>query len=195
MLKKLILSSSLFDSIFKILKDYIQPILSNLILVSGIYVIESMNAETQLKIILGVIYGVIYILSAGVSRNIYRLNQWWPSDQLMDITFEIFGIIFFVLALAIKTRLMFVVIVFYLVLYLLKDGRRPLVVDVFGDYMKRNERATVMSIESQIRSLLMVILAPVFGFIAHRFSIAVLFFLIGIFILVFNRFVKVKDKL
>jgi len=61
--------------------------------------------------------------------------------------------------------------------------------------MKRNERATVMSIESQIRSLLMVILAPVFGFIAHRFSIAVLFFMIGVFILIFNRFLKVKDKL
>src|SRR6056297_3101450 len=193
--KKIIFSSSLFDSIFKILKDYIQPILSNLILVSGIYVIESMNAEIQLKIILGVIYGVIYIFSAWVSRNIYRLNQWWHSDQLMDITFEIFGITFFVLALAIKTKLMFVVIVFYLLLYLLKDGRRPLAVDVFGDYMKRNERATVLSIESQIRSLLMIILAPIFGFIAHRFSIAVLFFLIGIFILVFNRFVKVKDKL
>jgi len=195
MLKKIILSSSLFDSIFKILKDYIQPILSNLVLVPGIYVIESMNAETQLKIILGVIYGVIYIFSAWGSRNIYRLNQWWPSDQLMDITFEMFGIIFFVLALAIKTRLMFVVIVFYLVLYLLKDGRRPLVVDVFGDYMKRNERATVMSIESQSRSLLMVILAPIFGFIAHHFSISVLFFLIGVFILVFNRFLKVKDRL
>lgn len=76
------------------MKDYIQPILSNLILVSGIYVIESINAETQLKIILGVIYGVIYIFSAGVSRNIYRLNQWWPSDQLMDITFEIFELYF-----------------------------------------------------------------------------------------------------
>ena len=71
---------------------------------------------------------------------------------------------------------------------------RPLVVDVFGDYMKRDERATVMSIESQSRSFLMVILAPIFGFIAHRFSIAVLFFLIGVFVLIFNRFIKVKNK-
>jgi MFS family permease len=191
-LKKIILSSSLFDAIFKILKDYIQPILSNLILISGIHAIVSINVGTQLKIILGVIYGVIYIFSAMVSRNIYLLNQKWPSDHLMDISFTLFGITFFILAFAIKTKLMLIVIVLFLLLYLLKDARRPLVVDVFGDYMKKDERATVMSVESQIRSFFMIILAPLFGYIAHSFSISILFFMIGVFILILGRLVKVR---
>jgi MFS family permease len=192
MLRKIILSSSVFDAIFKSLKDYIQPILSNLILASGTYFISSMDAEVQLKIALGIIYGVIYIFSAGVSRNIYRLNTKWSSADLMDVSFVIFGVTFFVLAFTIKKEFITIVILLYLLLYLLKDGRRPLVVDVFGNYMKKDERATVMSIESQTRSLLMVILAPLMGYIAHRFNIPTLFFIIGLFLLIINYFIRVK---
>ncbi|HCL90621.1 MAG TPA: hypothetical protein DHW70_04815 [Candidatus Atribacteria bacterium] len=194
-LRKVVISSSLFDAIFKVLKDYIQPILKDIILVSGIYIVASMEATTQLKIILGLIYGVMYIFSSWVSRNVYRLNLKYNSDKLMDISFDILGIVFFITFFAIKTKIMLAVILLYFFLYLLKDGRRPLAVDVFGDYMKRDERATVMSIESQVGSLFMIVLAPLFGYIADRFSIATLFFIVGLSILVLNRFLRVEKPL
>ena len=193
-LRKVVVSSSLFDAIFKVLKDYIQPILKELILVSGIYIVASMEAATQLKIILGIIYGVMYIFSSWVSRNVYRLNLKFKSDKLMDISFDILGIVFFMMFFAIKTKIMLVVILLYFFLYPLKDGRRPLVVDVFGDYMKKNERATVLSIDSQLSSLFMIILAPLFGYIADRFGIAILFLAIALSILVLNRFLRVEKN-
>lgn len=193
-LRKVVISSSLFDAIFKVLKDYIQPILKDIILVSGIYIVVSMEADTQLKIILGLIYGVMYIFSSWVSRNVYRLNLKFKSDKLMDISFDILGVVFFIMFFAIKTKIMLAVILLYFFLYLLKDGRRPLAVDVFGDYMKKNERATVMSIESQVGSFFMIVLAPLFGYIADKFSIATLFFVVGLSILVLNRFLRVGKK-
>lgn len=194
-LRKVVISSSLFDAIFKVLKDYIQPILKDIILVSGIYIVVSMEADNQLKIILGLIYGVMYIFSSWVSRNVYRLNLKFKSDKLMDISFDILGIVFFIMFFAIKTKIMLAVILLYFFLYLLKDGRRPLAVDVFGDYMRKNERATVMSIESQVGSFFMIVLAPLFGYIADRFGIAILFFGIGLSILILNRFLRVgKNK-
>ena len=193
-LRKVVISSSLFDAIFKVLKDYIQPILKEIILVSGIYIVASMEAATQLKIILGIIYGVMYIFSSWISRNVYRLNLKFKSDKLMDISFDILGVVFFIMFFAIKTKIMLVVILLYFSLYLLKDGRRPLAVDVFGDYMKRDERATVMSIESQVGSLFMIVLAPLFGYIADRFGIAILFFVIGLSILILNRFLRVETR-
>jgi len=193
-LRKVVVSSSLFDAIFKVLKDYIQPILKDIILVSGIYIVASMEAATQLKIILGLIYGVMYIFSSWVSRNVYRLNLKFNSDKLMDISFDILGIVFFTMFIAIKTKIMLVVILLYFFLYLLKDGRRPLAVDVFGDYMKKNERATVISIESQVGSFFMIVLAPLFGYIADRFGIAMLFLVIGLSILVLNRFLRVEKN-
>ena len=193
-LRRVVISSSLFDAIFKVIKDYIQPILKDIILVSGIYIVVSMEAATQLKIILGLIYGVMYIFSSWVSRNVYRLNLKYNSDRLMDISFDILGIVFFIMFFAIKTNIMLAIILLYFFLYLLKDGRRPLAVDVFGDYMKRDERATVMSIESQVGSLFMIVLAPLFGYIADRFGIATLFFIVGLSILVLNRFLRVEVR-
>ena len=191
-LKKVILSSSLFDGIFKILKDYIQPILQDIILVSGIYAVAAMDADTRLKIILGIIYGVIYIFSSMVSRNVYRLNLKIKSNRLMDISFDIFSILFLILFFAIRLEMIVLVILLYFVFYLLKDGRRPLVVDVFGDTMRKTERVTVLSVESQTRSLFMIILAPVFGYIADGFGIATLFFVIGFSLLILNRFLRVE---
>ena len=193
-LRKVAVSSSLFDAIFKVLKDYIQPILNDIILVSGIYVIASMEAATQLKIILGIIYGVIYIFSSWVSRNVYRLNLKFNSDKLMDISFDILGIVFFITFFAIKTKIMLIVILLYFFLYLLKDGRRPLAVDVFGDYMKKNERATVLSIDSQLSSFFMIVLAPLFGYIADKFGVATLFLVVGLSILLLNRFLRVEKN-
>jgi len=194
-LRKVAVSSSLFDAIFKVLKDYIQPILNDIILVSGIYVVASMEAATQLKIILGIIYGVIYIFSSWVSGNVYRLNQKFNSDKLMDISFDILGAVFFITFFAIKTKIMLIVILLYFFLYLLKDGRRPLAVDVFGDYMKKNERATVLSIDSQLSSFFMIVLAPLFGYIADRFGVATLFLVVGLSILLLNRFLRVEKNL
>jgi len=194
LLRTVVVSSSLFDAIFKVLKDYIQPILNDIILISGIYVVASMEAATQLKIILGIVYGVMYIFSSWVSRNVYRLNLKFKSGKLMDISFDILGIVFFIMFFAVKTKIMLVVILLYFSLYLLKDGRRPLVVDVFGDCMKKNERATVLSIDSQLSSLFMIVLAPLFGYIADRFGIAMLFLVIGLSILVLNRFLRVEKN-
>jgi len=52
-----------------------------------------------------------------------------------------------------------------------------------------------MSIESQVGSFFMIVLAPLFGYIADRFGIAILFFVIGVSILILNRFLRVgKNK-
>ncbi|KGG80055.1 hypothetical protein Y919_08400 [Caloranaerobacter azorensis H53214] len=192
-LMKVLISSSLYDGIFKTIKDYIQPILQTTILLMGASYIANLDSDSQIKVILGITYGIFYIFSSMASRNIYKLNKYLPSSKLMQISFDIMGILSVVLYFAIKFKLIYLVVGLYFVLYVLKDGRRPLVVDVCGDYMNKNERATVMSIDSQLKSLFVVILAPLFGFIADKFSIQVLFLIIGISMLVINRLLNLAN--
>ncbi|SHH57770.1 Major Facilitator Superfamily protein [Caloranaerobacter azorensis DSM 13643] len=192
-LMKVLISSSLYDGIFKTIKDYIQPILQTTILLMGASYIVNLDSDSQIKVILGITYGIFYIFSSMASRNIYKLNKYLPSSRLMQISFDIMGILSVVLYFAIKFKLIYLVVGLYFVLYVLKDGRRPLVVDVCGDYMNKNERATVMSIDSQLKSLFVVILAPLFGFIADKFSIQVLFLIIGISMLIINRLLNLAN--
>ena len=76
MLVKVLISSSLYDGIFKTIKDYIQPILQTTILLMGASYIANLDSDSQTKVILGITYGIFYIFSSMASRNIYRLNKY-----------------------------------------------------------------------------------------------------------------------
>lgn len=187
-LEKVLLSSSLYDSIFKTIKDYIQPIMVSLILTATALGFTHLNADDTVKVYLGIIYGIFYIFSSYASRNVYRLNDLAPSYTLMSVFFDIMGVASLVLFVALKTKLTVVVIMLFFVLYILKDARRPLFLDVCADHMDKEERATAMSVDSMLVALFMVVFGPLFGFIADHFSIGTLFLVIGIFILIANRF-------
>ena len=79
-------SSSLFDAVFKTVKDYIQPILIITITSLGIGFLK-FEEDVNKKIILGFIYGLFYIFSSAASRNVYRLNKLANSKALMNVFF------------------------------------------------------------------------------------------------------------
>jgi MFS family permease len=194
LLTKILISSALYDGIFKTIKDYIQPILKITILAVAASNLGSLNPESKVKVYLGIVYGTIYIFSSAASKNVYRLNKFKSSDKLMSITFDIASLLAILLFFSIKNNLTPAVIAIYFVLYVLKDARRPIVVDVCGDHMNKHQRATVMSIDSQLTSLFTIILAPLLGWLGDRFSIYLLFLIIGIFSLSVNRFLNISSE-
>jgi MFS family permease len=192
-LRIILISSSFYDAIFKSIKDYIQPILSVLIMASFIETTIEVK-EMKLKIYLGLIYGIFYIFSSFASKNVYKLTDRYSSSKLMEISFDIMGIICLIIFFGMKLDSMIFVILMFFILYILQDSRRPIFVDVSGDNMKKTERATVLSVDSQLRSFSVIILAPSFGYIADNYSINILFLIIGIIILIVNRFLKISKN-
>ena len=72
--------------------------------------------------------------------------------------------------------------------------RRPITVDYLGDIMSKDQRATILSVEALLRSFLVIIFAPLFGYVAEVYSIEVLFLWLGIFILFLNFFLLRGDN-
>jgi MFS family permease len=194
LLTKVLISSSLYDGIFKTIKDYIQPILKAAILTAAASGLASLSADRKVKVYLGVAYGIIYIFSSAASKNVYRLNKYHSSDKLMSLSFDIAALLAILLFFSIKHNMMPVVIALYFVLYVLKDARKTVVADVCGDHMNKHERATVMSIDSQLTSLFTIILAPLFGWIGDTFSIYMIFLFIGVISLSINRMLNISNK-
>jgi MFS family permease len=180
LLTKVIISSSLYDGIFKTIKDYIQPILKATILAAAASGLVNLSTDSKVKISLGVIYGIMYIFSAAASKHAYRLNRHQSSAKLMSTSFDIAGVIALLLYFSIKNNVTLAVIILFFILYILKDTRKTVVVDVCSDHMSKHERATVLSIDSQLTSLFTIVLAPLFGWIGDTFSLHVLFLFIGI---------------
>ena len=193
-LQKILVSSATYDGVFKAIKDYIQPILNTLLLAAGIGAFMSLDADQSLKVYLGIIYGVFYIFSSFASKNVYKLTKKLSSHRVFEVFFDVMGLLLLLLSFALRHEYMWIAIFTYFIIYLMKDARRPVFVDVCSDYMTKDQRATVLSIESQIRALLMVVMAPLFGWIADTYSIGDLFFGIGTLLLIVNRLLILKGS-
>lgn len=179
-LKNTILSSAVYDGVFRTIKDYIQPLILVLVMGKAIENLASFSQDEQSKIILGIMYFAFYMMSSQASKNIYRLTKNISADFLYNISFAINAIICIFLVYFIKSSMILGLMLSFLVLYLLKDVRRPLFVEISSRYMKKSERATMLSIESQVRAIIMIIIGPLFGYVADNYSLSTLFVLLAI---------------
>lgn len=193
-LVKVVLSSSVFDSIFKTIKDYIQPIFTLLLLSASIGTFLSFDADDSLKIYLGILYGFFYIFSSLASRNVFRLLKRVSAKFLFETFFILLASLSLLLVISVQYGWALLSMVLFLLLYVLKDARRPVFLDTLSDYVNKDERVTVLSIESQMTAMMMVGFGPLFGFIAEEFSIIVLFTSICIGLLVLSPLLKVRNK-
>jgi MFS family permease len=189
-LSKGLFSSSVYNSIFKSLKDYIQPImqLTILFLLADLgLTISTYNQDFYLAIILGLIYALFYLVSSYSSKNSYKFEEKIRSPKKsIDLLFYFFGVIIFVEAVFISLRFSFPIIFSYLFIYVSYNIRRPITVGYLGDKIEIQQRTTILSVESQLRTIFVIIFAPLFGFIAEAFSIAFLFYILSIAMIIFN---------
>jgi MFS family permease len=193
-LQKIVVSSSTFNAILKTIKDYIQPLLGAFVISAGASTLFNLSVEESLKVYLGLIYGVFYIFSSLSSRNVYRLVERVGSVRLFNIMYYVVALVSILMALSIHYALIIPVIVLYFILYIFLDARRPVFVDVCADNMSKRSRVTVLSIESQLRAITIVIIGPLFGFIAENYSMSMLFGFIGVLSLVIGIASRVSEE-
>jgi len=188
-LRRSIISSSSYDAVYKSIKDYIQPIVKVFIAVMiinlGLSSID-ISEENLVRIILGVLYSSFYLLSSISSRNAFKIkNLFKSSRKTMDIIYYSFSIVLILSAAFIWLQLPIVVVFLYLIIYVFANARRPIVIDYLGSIMKKEQRATILSAESQLKSIIVLAIAPLFGYIAD-YSIPLLFIIIAITLAVIN---------
>ncbi|MEM5948127.1 MFS transporter [Spirochaetia bacterium 38H-sp] len=178
-LLRVLINSAQFDASFKVTKDYIQPILKTMIMASPIMLFPFLEKEQNIKAILGITYALFYIFSAAASRNIYKLTKKTSSVNLLNTGYLILAILMAITALIIKLNIVILIPILFFALYIVKNARRPIIVDVLGDIIEKTERATVLSVDSQLRSIAMVVLSPLFGLIADTAGLSGAFIILG----------------
>ena len=188
-LRQGILTSSTYDAVFKTLKDYIQPIMKGLIGVLIIdFALQQYDADLVVKFALGIIYAIFYLLSSFASQNAYRVEKLVKNQKkALDILFDVFAILLLLESIFIWVEVPLIIVILYLLIYMIYNIRRPMVVGYIGELSPKSQRATVLSVESQMKSIFVFIFAPVFGLIADYFSIAAMFIVIAIIVAILNH--------
>lgn len=168
--RKGILSSSIFASAFKSVKDYLQPLLKSTIVSLPIFL--SLTDKQRSSILISIVYFILFFLTASASQNSGNFQRKMKSiTKSMNLTY-IFGILIIVLAgLIYHFRLYEIAIILFIILYLLQNLRRPLAMSYLSEIIPTQYTATGLSIESQLKTILVTVFAPILGFLADKLGI------------------------
>jgi MFS family permease len=163
-------SSAGFDALFKATKDYLQPILQTQAL--AIPILVGLSGDRRVAVVVGVLYFVIYLGTSFASSRagcVERRARSLPSA--VNATF-LLGLV--LLAFAGGTfwgGLTAVAVVAFLFVFAVQNLRRPMLVGYLSDLLPHRTMATGLSVETQIRTLLMAALAPLLGHLADRVGV------------------------
>lgn len=165
-LRRLILESMGFEGFFKSVKDYLQPILSQAALplaalfFSGI----ALSGEQQSVILIGPVYLSLYLLSALASRKSHFLVRKTGGEaSTARLIWAMMGAVMALLIPALYFSITWAMILGFVLLYILQNLWRPVLISRFDVHSNAAQGATVLSIESQAKSVATMILAPLLG--------------------------------
>ena len=176
-LRRLMSESMGYEGTFGALQDYLQPALQNAATVwlvsagalaslglAGSGGADEAASAREVALLVGPVYLVLYLISAAASRNAHRLAEiaggedaaarwlWWATTGL-------YGAI----ALGGYLATPAVVIPAFVGLHVLQNFWRPMLIGRVDAASDEHQGATVLSVESQAKSLATMVLAPVAG--------------------------------
>ncbi len=165
-LRRLVFESMGFEGVFKAAKDYLQPVIEAAALLAGAWLVLGVGLahRQRVALLVGSVYFVLYLASAAASRKAHRLAGLAGSEDsaaraLWGLFFLCFAGLLPCMLLGFETGM----IVFFALLFVLQNLWRPILISRFYGRCEESQAATVLSIESQAKTLATMILAPVMG--------------------------------
>ena len=155
-----------FEGFFKASKDYLQPILkaAALPLTAALFANIQLTGEQKSVFLIGPVFFILFILSALASRNAYRLvHNPGQEDNTARLLWGVSVVIFLALLPAMYYGVHWVMITGFIMVYVMQNLWRPILISRFDAHSDETKGATVLSIESQAKSVSTMIIAPMLG--------------------------------
>jgi hypothetical protein len=165
-LRRLIFESMGFEGFFKASKDYLQPILkaAALPVTAALFANIQLTGEQKSVFLIGPVFFLLFILSALASRNAYRLvDKPGEEDKTARLLWGVSIVIFLALLPAMCYGVHWMMIAGFVVLYVMQNLWRPVLISRFDAHSDEAKGATILSIESQAKSVSTMIIAPLLG--------------------------------
>jgi MFS family permease len=171
-----VLNSATFDAFFKVLKEYLQPVLKAAAV--ALPLLTAVSADRRTAVLAGSVYFVLFILASTASRFSGRFSRRArgvvPSINMTWLA----GTVLFLMAGSFQSlRIYAVTVLAYVALFSLENLRRPLCVSYISDRVHSKVMSVGLSVESLAKTLLMAVLAPLCGFAADTLGIGLMLLL------------------
>ncbi len=161
-LRRLILESMTYEGTFKAGKDYLQPIVQQAAL--AVPILISLEAESRTALLIGVVYFVANLVSAFGSRRSHRfVEKFGSEDAGIRIVWRASFWAYLVLVPLLYFGWELAAIGAFLLLFLLQNLFRPMQISRFEEFSDETRGATVLSVESQAKTVATMVIAPMLG--------------------------------
>lgn len=138
---------------------------------------------------------VVYMLSSIASRSSGRFSESFTSlsaplnlTLLLGLGCGILSGFFYIQELWVLSIVLFVMV------YLIENLRKPVGVAYLGSSIDKNALASVLSVDSQLKSLMAAVLAPLIGIFADLYGVGWGLMMISAAILIFAPLIMLKAK-
>jgi len=186
---KIINTSAIHSAYLKAIKDYIQPLMINIALIIPIMI--EVDAEKKNGIIVGVIYFFIYLITAKASQFSSKLaskNKRHISyiTLLLGFSAGIMCGVFYTFDLWI------IAIISFVGIYIIENIRKPILTAYISDNVPNEILTSVISVQSQLKTVITVLITLGFGIIADNFGIGIALVSVSMVLLISTVLLKVK---
>lgn len=166
-LRRILIESGAFMGTFKVSSDYLQPILQAMAL-TGILATTfsglSMSEPQKIALHVGPVYVVLFLWSAFMSRRAKTLVKRLGDEERAARMLWLLSVLAYgIMLVGALISIELVMVLAFLLLYALEAAWRPILLARFDMASEVKRGATLLSIESQVRSVVAMILAPALG--------------------------------
>lgn len=179
-------SSAVHSAYLKAIKDYIQPLIVSLAI--GIPILTGSAPKEKNGAVIGVIYFIIYLLNSYasvLSGSFAKMKK--IRTPLLTLIFGFtagilsgvfYNIGFFSLS-----------IIAFIMIYLIENLRKPILTGYMADNVPNDILVSVISAQSQLKTIITTVIAFVFGLFADKFGIGYSLIFTSGLLLLFTIFV------
>jgi hypothetical protein len=184
---------ALYGGLFKASKDYLQPILVMAVL--AISLAPGVSPENKSTVAIGVIYFIIYSITAVTTRNSGKITAWIGTlARTINITLVMGAIISIAVGLLVKNQIPVVAAILFLFLFVIENLRKPVGISAVADTLTPNILATGLSSQSLLESIVSALFAFLLGILADYAGLGMAFISAGIIVILLFPWIRVKAQ-
>lgn len=161
---------SIYSGFYKAIKDYLQPVLQTLALSFPIFLY--LEDEKRSSVMIGIAFFILHLLTSYASRKSGSYSGRFKHLAIpLNITLIIGFGLGFLSGFAFWINLYLVSVVLFVGIYVVENLRKPIGVAYVSNTVDDRILASTMSADSQVKSLIAAILAPIIGIFADHLGV------------------------
>jgi MFS family permease len=176
-LRHLFYESMLWEGVYKVTKDYLQPVLKRFALILPALValpvfFAQLDETKRSAVVIGVVFAVNFLVMGIFSRNAHRIKDWFGTeDNLVMMLWRANLMIYGLMTVCLVVGRPLLAAICFIGAGALQNVFRPAQISRFDACSSLDMRATILSVESQAKSGAAAIISPIVGYAVDRLSV------------------------